>query len=306
MDLFRMRCFVLVAEQLNLTRAAQLAGITQPAMSLQMRELERETGLSLLSREKHRIALTDAGRTVYEGFVDILSLYETTMGRARAGSLTGGKTGLVRTGYHGSLTAFSTLYQGFAAAEPKIEVTVRVAEWLQLTNMAVSGELDVVFTERHETDLRPELQTAPLFTEDFFCVAVSTGHPLARQASVTVGQLQDEHLLMSGYKSTSIDAMYHQLVSNGFRRERIRIVEDVDSAIAMAAAGLGLATMPRFLAIPQNPSVTWVPVTGLTFACEIVAAWRRDSTNPHVKAFVDYCAQPRVIEELRASWALQP
>jgi|GEM_PF-885639 len=301
-DLFRMRCFVHVAEQLNLTRAALRAGITQPAMSVQMRELERELDLDLLRRDKGHITLTDAGEVVYQRFREILGAYDNMLAEARTVALSHPKKGMLKTGYHGSLTAFAKLYQGFGAAEPDIEVSVRVEEWLQLANMVAAGELDAVFVERHEAELRPELATMPFFSETYFCVAVGAGHPFARESSVTIEQLQGEQLLMSGYKSASIDAMYRQLLSNGLRKERVRIVENVDAAIAMAASGMGLATMPRFLAMPGNPAVTWVPVSGLDFACDIVLAWRRDNGNRCLGSFIEYCSLPEVVERLRAEW----
>ena len=237
MDLFRMRCFVNVAEHLNLTHAAAASGITQPAMSVQMRELERETGLQLLVRRKGRIALTDAGVVLRDGFIDILGLYESTLVKAQAS--TRAQDGVVRTGFHGSLTAFQPVYQGFRNLYPTLDVTMRIAEWQQLASMVASGELDVAFVEVHEAQALPELCQAPFMVERGYCVAASRANPLAERAHVTPNDLAGETVLMSAYKSASIDAMYRGLIASGVRRETIRRVEDVDCSIAMAAAGMG-------------------------------------------------------------------
>ena len=125
-----MRCFVSVAEHLNLTRAAEEVGVSQPAMSVQMRELERETGLELLLREKGRVSLTEQGTVMLEGFRRILSVYDESFARAR--SVHGGRASLVRIGYHGALTAFAALFQGLREEQPRLDVRVRVAEWQQL------------------------------------------------------------------------------------------------------------------------------------------------------------------------------
>ena len=77
-------------------------------------------------------------------------------------------------------------------------------------------------------------------------------------------------------------------------------------AIAMASAGMGAAPMPRFLAQPGNPVVSWAPVSGLDFACEIVAAWRSDNANPCLGPFVGYIARPETIERMRAGWIPEP
>lgn len=300
MDLFRMRCFVCVAEQLNLTRAAQIMGITQPAMSVQMRELERECGLELLDRRHGHVSLTRSGKIVRDGFADILSMYESTLMRARSADV--GRAGLVRVGYHGSLTAFAPLFKGFTGLCPDVELRVRIAEWLQLANMLISGELDIAFIERHETELRPEIETVPFFCEEYFCAAMSASHPLASERSVTVEQLQGERVFMNGFTSASMDSMYRQLIANGLRREMFRMTDSVDDSIAMAASGMGVATMPRFLAMPGNPSVVWVPVRNVNFACEIVVAYRRDTFDSNVMALADYCRRPDVLLALRSAW----
>lgn len=295
-----MRCFVCVANQLNLTRAADIMGVTQPAMSVQMRELERETGLELLDRSHGRLSLTRSGAIVRDGFADILSMYESTLMRARGASV--GRAGVLKVGYHGALTAFAPLFREFGAANPDVELRVRVAEWLQLANMVVSGELDIAFIERHETDIRPELESAPFFRETYFCAAMGASHPLAHEGSVSVAQVQGERVFMNGFSSASMDSMYRQLIANGLRRETFRMTESVDDSIAMVASGGGIATMPRFLAMPGNPAVTWVPVRDTDFVCDIVVAWRRGNDNPNVAALARHCQRPEVLEELRAAW----
>lgn len=300
MDLFRMRCFIAVTKQLNLTRAAEVMGITQPAMSVQMRELERETGLRLIERSKGHIAITDAGKEVADGFRAILSLYDDTMAHARSAGR--GKVDRIRTGYHGSLTAFAPLYQGFRRLHPQLETMVRIAEWRQLAEMVVSGELDVAFVERHEAEARPALSLRPFLTEHYFCAAVCADSPLARAPSLTIDQINGETILMNGFDSPSMDSMLHQLIANGIPRDHIRLTDTVDDAIAMAASGLGVATMPRFLAMAGNPSVTWVPIRGLRFVCDIVAIWRANSMRAALEAFITYSMRSDVIENMRATW----
>ncbi len=301
MDLFRMRCFVSVATHLNLTRAAGECGITQPAMSVQMREIERECGVQLLTREHGRIGLTDAGAMMRDCFASMLDLYESSLSRVRGAiSKTSGK---LRVGFHGAHTAFAPLFQGFHELHPDIDVSVRVAEWLQLTNMVASGDLDAAVVEVHETQLRPELSSMPLVRVDEFCVAVSSSDPIASCSSVDVERVEGRTLLMSGYSSSSMDAMYRMLLAEGLKKERIRLTEDVDGAIAMAASGMGVAPMPMFLAIPGNPSVRWVPVNCHVFHCDLVLVYREDKASPLLSEFLKYCGRPGISEGLRAHWA---
>lgn len=305
MDLFRMQCFISVGRHLNLTRAAEEMGITQPAMSVQMKSLEREVGLAVFDRKAGRLALTDAGKELLEGFAGIVSMYENVLNRAAAAGRSG-KRRLIHIGYHGSITAFSLLFSGFSAAYGDVDETISVEEWADLANAVASGELDVAIVERHEAELRPQLRTTPLVNERFFCVGVSTGDPLSRRASIDVSELAGRRVVMNGHRSSSMDSMYRQLVSNGIPRENIHLVGGINSQISMAAAGMGIAPMPRFLAVEGNPDIVWVPVTGLSFSCELVLAWRPDNACPALGDFVAYCSQPEVVRAQVDRWLPGP
>lgn len=80
----------------------------------------------------------------------------------------------------------------------------------------------------------------------------------------------------------------------------------LDRLIAMAASDMGVATMPSFLAQQGNADVRWVPVTGTSFSCEIVAAWRPDSASPCLRLFLDFLARPGVMDRMRATWIQIP
>ena len=82
MDLFRMRCYVSVAENQSLSRAAREQFITQPAMTAQMNALEKELGVKLLDRGRHTV-LTPAGETVLNRFRSILDAYDQAVYEAR-------------------------------------------------------------------------------------------------------------------------------------------------------------------------------------------------------------------------------
>ena len=83
MELRTLRYFVTVAEELNITKAAALLRISQPPLSSQIKNLEEELGTELFVRGKRQLALTDAGKLLYQRAKDILSLSEKASAEGR-------------------------------------------------------------------------------------------------------------------------------------------------------------------------------------------------------------------------------
>ena len=72
MELRHLRYFVAVAEQLHFRHAAKIVNVTQPALSQQIRQLEKELGVVLLERSRHQVRLTPAGKVFYENALGVL------------------------------------------------------------------------------------------------------------------------------------------------------------------------------------------------------------------------------------------
>jgi molybdenum-dependent DNA-binding transcriptional regulator ModE len=104
MELRHLRYFVAVAEELNFTRAAERLGISQPPLSLQIRQFEKEIGTPLLRRGRHGVELTDAGKLMLEEARVILKQVEQAktgvQRRAR------GETGQINLGSSGGVVLF--------------------------------------------------------------------------------------------------------------------------------------------------------------------------------------------------------
>src|SRR4028119_859465 len=83
MELRHLRYFVAVAEELNFSRAAGRMYLSRPALSQQIRKLERERGVALFDRTKNHVALTEAGLVLLEGARKVLVLVEQTAREAR-------------------------------------------------------------------------------------------------------------------------------------------------------------------------------------------------------------------------------
>ena len=101
MELRHLRSFLLVAETLNFSRAAERLHLSQPALSRQVQELELGLGTSLFSREKGRVTLTDAGRALVEHARELLARSDNAALHVQA--VARGECATVEVGYAPSL-----------------------------------------------------------------------------------------------------------------------------------------------------------------------------------------------------------
>jgi DNA-binding transcriptional LysR family regulator len=141
-ELRRLRYFVAVATERNFTRAAERLHVAQPALSRQVRLLERELGVELLRRTTHEVALTDAGRFLLERAPSVLNATEDLWRGVR--SFAAGEQGSVVLGY-GTSAGYETaprLLEAIAEELPALEVTARVMATAEILDAVGDGALD--------------------------------------------------------------------------------------------------------------------------------------------------------------------
>jgi len=169
MDLKQLRAFLTVAETGNVTRAADMLHLVQPAVSRQLRLLEEDVGTPLFERERHGMVLTDAGQALV-GYAR-RAMLELDRARAEiAGAAAGGVGGLVTLGLLPSTVDIlcSTLVSAVATAYPAIRLRLAVGYAGTLMQWLASGEVDAALLYGAE---RPDLQTTRLVEEALWVIA---------------------------------------------------------------------------------------------------------------------------------------
>lgn len=153
MDFRQLEQFVAVYEEGSFSRAARRANCTQPGLSVQIRNLETELGVSLFTRNRRGVEPTVAGKRLYVRGLSILnSVADTQMAvRELAGNVTGSIT--IGTVPSVSRSALPAALSRFTEAYPDVELTLDEAYGGTLTERVVTGELDfavVTSTVKHE------------------------------------------------------------------------------------------------------------------------------------------------------------
>ena len=145
MELRHLKYYVAVAEERSFTRAAAALRIAQPALSVQVRQLEAELGVTLLDRSRRTIALTAAGEAMLVEARRLLSQLDLSVRLVqRIGS---GAVGHLAVGFvpSASNSALPLLLRGFRSAHPDVEVHLHEMAPDALVRSSCEGRLDVAF-----------------------------------------------------------------------------------------------------------------------------------------------------------------
>lgn len=255
MDFFRMRCFLSAAEFGSITKAAEYMNITQPAMSFQIRELEKELGVKVFSRGSKSISLTPAGNVLKSGFAQILQSYGNLVNAAK--TVSGGMNRLT-VGYHGPVNwaGVPEFVSDFSKAHDNAEVVIYQQNWKELADLLRSGVIDVAFLSIEEVPKGKDFSVIPLFTEATG-FAISPRHRLAEKASVTIDDIRGETVFMNNHPSASMDAIVDRLLQSGIKKENVSFFEQTDMTLAMAASNQGIASIPESFAV-QNSALKYI------------------------------------------------
>ena len=192
-DLRRLRYFLAVAGERNFTRAAERLHLAQPALSRQVRMLEKELGVELLHRTTHTFELTEAGQFLFERGPALLNAADE-LWRGVSG-FAAGEAGSVLVGY-GASAGYETaprLLQALAERHPGLSVATRVMPAPAIAAGVGDGSLDAGLVRCPPT--APGLE-AHVVRHETQGLLVRRDHPLAAAGSASVTDLRDQTLLL--------------------------------------------------------------------------------------------------------------
>jgi DNA-binding transcriptional LysR family regulator len=283
MELRHFRCFSAVAEQLHFTRAADQIGISTPAMSKAIRELEDELGVRLFHRTKRAVNVTSAGQLFAVEVERAMTQFERAIETAKRGGR--GDVGRIELGYVASAAFSGVLQKQLAAyrrANPGVQVTPREVSMSRMPLMLEEGTLDISFV-RPPMNYPAGIDAVTLLREDYV-VAIPESSKWSRQPSIRPSELSEMGFVMPEQQEGTMEVA---------RRGKFtpRIAAEPGGLVAVMAAvsvGQGVAIVPHsVIDHVRIPGVTYRPVTGKPVSSEIAVAYRRHEQAPAVRAFIE-------------------
>jgi DNA-binding transcriptional LysR family regulator len=287
MDMRHLRCFVAVSEELHFGRAAERLHLTQPPVSLAIKELEEELGVTLLERTSRRITLTRAGEDALRDARAVLAAADTMRKRAREAAQ--GLMGSVSLGFI-SLPAYSFLPATLRSfTEDYLHVNVSLLEGTtdQIIRDVESGRLDIGLVFR-TPDLPSALDARLVHTEPLL-VALPASHRLAGCTRIALDKLSNERFL--GFERHQGPMMFDAIVAtcmrNGFS-PRLFPARQMHTIVSLVSGGIGVALVPGSVQALHREGVVYRNIKGGNTVVETVAVWRKSDDAPQVKALLSH------------------
>ncbi|MEU4196863.1 LysR family transcriptional regulator [Kribbella sp. NPDC026611] len=276
------RSFAAVADELHYGRAAERLRITQPALSRQIRDLERTLGVRLFDRTSRRVVLSPTGRAVLELARRALTESDRAIRLAKhAAAGTWGELAIsiLPSAALGQLPA---IVRAFRTTHP--DVGVRIVESFDDEQLAAlaSGRSDVSFLRTSAAPAGIELH--PLLTEPVL-VALAAGHRLVRRDRIELSELADEpFVFFPRHRSVlAYDEFIAACRAAGFSPSIVQEASGI-SALGLVAAGLGITIVAASYGAVSVEGVHFVPVDGHQLTLQL--AWSADNTNPALPSFL--------------------
>lgn len=278
MNLRSLEYFVTVAKELHFNRAADLCGVSQPALSIQLQKLEDELGVSLFERNNKKIIITQAGDALLSRAS--LILQEVKDIKSLAQNFADPYGGDLKLGAFPTLSPylFPKIVPDLKDSYPKMKFFLYEEKTADLLDMLNSGSLDAAFIALPITEKSMEFEE--LFEEDFF-LSVPRGSSLATQESVTVKNLKEESLLLlaEGHclRDQALDFCQQNKVNEAFDFK----ASSLETLRQMVAAGVGMTLIPK-CAIQNSKFIKYLPFSGKAPGRKIALVWRKTSTRIEV------------------------
>ncbi len=278
MELKALRHFVEVVRQGGFSHAAKVVFVSQPTVSKAVKQLEDELGVPLLERLGHRTQLTDAGHVVYRRALAMLAEREDLL--AELGDLRGLARGVLRLGLPplGSNTLFAPLFAEFRSRYPGIEIRLLEHGSQRLEEAVLAGEIELggsLLPVADAFDWQP-------VREDPLVVLLPAAHPLAGEPALGLAELaKTPFILFEG------GFVLNRRILDACRRRGYVPVEaarsgQVDFIVALVAAGLGAAFLPRLIAEQRpHPGVRAVLLDEPELRWHMALVWRRGGYLSH-------------------------
>lgn len=286
-DLRHIRGFVLLAEELHFSRAAQRAHMTQPAMSRLIRDLEEDVGVPLLIRTTRSVELTEAGKAFLDDGRAALERLERAVTNARRTA--SGEVGVLRIGYmdfaiNGRLPEFLS---AFSRYRPEIRLELSFIPTLKQQEALLAERIDIGFMIG--TFDEPSMASYT-FDDNRYVALLPITHPLSNVRSLRLADLADQPFVLgSGENWGAFRNVFFSITHRaGFTPRIVQEASSSEGIFGLVAAGAGVSVYASCVRNLQRRGIVIRDLDDVSEKIFTCAAWATPVRAPAVSVFTDF------------------
>jgi DNA-binding transcriptional LysR family regulator len=286
MEIRHLRYFLVLAEELHFNRAAERLHIAQPALSQQVRQLEKELNVELFIRTTRKVELTLAGASLKKHALEILSNVDSV--KDLVARVATGETGRLTLGFTGSAT-----YDLLPQIARTVRETISGVSLVLRGEMATASQIEALRSNTIDIGfLRPPISEEfhqRVVRTDYLSLLMPASHPLAGEESIDLAHMADESFIQY---SPSADPATFTIVSSAYQQAGFEAIvhQEVDATsvmVSLVAAGLGMALVPNSVSHVRVDGAVIRPLSSPIIPMNLVAAWRIGNDLPAISRFIE-------------------
>ncbi len=283
-DLKLLRYFLAVAEELHFGRAAARLHMSQPPLSLHIKELESQLNTPLFIRHSRSVTLTPAGRVLMEEARALIAQANRMLakveqiGRGEAGRIT---LGMVGTALWGGVRP---AIHRFMKDNPQVEIAFKEKSPGMQQVLLERGELDVGIWRMVATP--PPGFTSQRLHQAAFLVALPGDHPLCSMETIPLAALRDESFITLPRQHSDWAFLLKICSQAGFEPHITREVVEPQTILALISMGLGVTLMADSYAQMHWPDVVFRPLAS-HIAADLYVVYDQQQVTPTTQRFID-------------------
>lgn len=243
-----------IIEVKSFTKAAELLGYTQPALSQMIASLEKELSIKLLYRSRYGIQLTPEGERLYPSIQNTVLQYEAL--QRTAAEINGLSSGIVRIGTVSSISChwLPDIIHAFWQKHPNIQIVLHQGDYTSIPEWVRTGAVDFGFVNPIAVK---GLETT-ILKDGVFCAVLPKNHPLAKKKALVLNDLAEEPfiLLEEGGYSEPLEAFRAAGITP---KVKLRVHDDY-SILSMVEQGLGVSILAELVLHKTSYDIAALPI----------------------------------------------
>ncbi|MFJ7649200.1 LysR substrate-binding domain-containing protein [Lysinibacillus sp. NPDC097279] len=283
MDIRKIRYFIMVAEELNFSRAAERLRMAQPPLSQEIRKLEEELGVQLFYRTKRMVELTDAGKIFLAGSQQTLLQLERTIEETQLAAE--GKMGNLIIGFVDSTNIVIEVLNLFRERFPKVRLILREMTTEQQLKALYEKQIHIGFIRSKQNN---EILSSEVCSEESLRVVLHQNHPFATLPDIPVQLLIGEPFILF---PRHMGSNFYDLISSYFWEHgvNLNVVQEaiqMHTIVNLVATGMGVSVVPSSVESYQRPGVLYKKIKETTPKVNLYVGWRKDEKSTVAEHFL--------------------